>query len=482
MGSLNFFTDPSELAPKPRRGKGKPRGSQLAVDLMGCSACGLFARCHSPKMEPYGRGLKSIMVVGESPGEEEDSQGIPFVGKTGIYVSKLLRGMGINLDDDCIRTNALQCFPGDKSKIPNAAYQACHIRLDKQIRDFKPKLVLAFGEPAVSAMFQKFANPGSLAMHGRVIPCQEYHAWVSCSFHPSYMFRQNRSGDDYTSEDLAQLLYESVKLGIDHLDVPFREPLDPNDYEDYTGRAEAAIEFLNGMITRDMVAFDYETTALSPFTDGFAIASVSIADASYPTRRKRAGFIPIDHVEAKWTGTERAGILLALNKFLLSPVPKIIQNYAFEEIVTRKVFGIEVNNVVADTMVDSHLLDQRKGTTNLDFQVFQYAGIQYKGMVDPTKVAQTPLPRLGTYNALDARYTCFIHSDQQERMPRSMWPAADLFLRGTHALVDLHERGVKIDMAEMDKQEQACTKELAASLKAIDDSGLVKEGFNPKIY
>ena len=103
MGSLNFFTDPSELAPKPRRGRGKLRGSQLAVDLMGCSACGLFARCHSPKMEPYGRGLKSIMVVGESPGEEEDSQGIPFVGKTGIYVSKLLRGMGINLDDDCIR-------------------------------------------------------------------------------------------------------------------------------------------------------------------------------------------------------------------------------------------------------------------------------------------------------------------------------------------------------------------------------------------
>jgi len=46
-----------------------------------CGSCGLFKTCESPKMEPYGQGRSRVLVVGEAPGQTEDEEGRPFIGR-----------------------------------------------------------------------------------------------------------------------------------------------------------------------------------------------------------------------------------------------------------------------------------------------------------------------------------------------------------------------------------------------------------------
>ncbi len=75
-----------------------------------CGKCGLYRQCQSPKMEPSGRGKRSILFVGEGPGATEDEQGKQFVGKTGRKLRDVLHSLHLELED-CHVTNAIICRP-----------------------------------------------------------------------------------------------------------------------------------------------------------------------------------------------------------------------------------------------------------------------------------------------------------------------------------------------------------------------------------
>src|SRR5688572_19001707 len=85
----------------------KPTFSRLPK----CGRCGLFKHCKSPKMLPAGEGRRKILVIGESPGNEEDDRGEPFVGKSGRHLRDVLEQVGIDLRKDCLLTNSLICHP-----------------------------------------------------------------------------------------------------------------------------------------------------------------------------------------------------------------------------------------------------------------------------------------------------------------------------------------------------------------------------------
>jgi uracil-DNA glycosylase family 4 len=82
-----------------------------------CGSCGLYKTCKSPKMPVGGRGRKKILVVGESPGAEEDNRNTQFVGPTGQYLRSSLSDVGIDLELDCWKYNAAQCFVSPKVRI-----------------------------------------------------------------------------------------------------------------------------------------------------------------------------------------------------------------------------------------------------------------------------------------------------------------------------------------------------------------------------
>lgn len=78
-----------------------------------CGACGLYKKCHSPKMGPSGKGRLKILVVAEAPGQEEDKRGIQLVGNSGRHLMDALDKCGVDMRRDCWLTNALICFTGD---------------------------------------------------------------------------------------------------------------------------------------------------------------------------------------------------------------------------------------------------------------------------------------------------------------------------------------------------------------------------------
>src|SRR5207248_1982220 len=66
-----------------------------------CGECGLLKKCHSPKMPVDGEGRRKVLVLGESPGKNEDEQNRPFVGDAGETLRKAFARLDVDLRRDC---------------------------------------------------------------------------------------------------------------------------------------------------------------------------------------------------------------------------------------------------------------------------------------------------------------------------------------------------------------------------------------------
>jgi len=112
---------------------------------LNCEACGLYKHCLNPKIEPYGRFQKRIMLIGEAPGENEDRLGIPFIGKSGSLLYDTLRENGIDMDRDCIRTNACRCRPVNNKTPTDSQIKNCRRYLYEAIEKYKPTKIITLG-------------------------------------------------------------------------------------------------------------------------------------------------------------------------------------------------------------------------------------------------------------------------------------------------------------------------------------------------
>src|SRR6185503_19587936 len=90
-----------------------------------CGACGLLKTCESPKMAPYGKGKRGVLIVGEAPGQSEDERGRPFVGKSGQFLRGTLEGLGFDMDRYAWTTNALICRPPNNQTPDNKRISYC---------------------------------------------------------------------------------------------------------------------------------------------------------------------------------------------------------------------------------------------------------------------------------------------------------------------------------------------------------------------
>ena len=94
--------------------------------ILDCDSCGLFKGALSPRMDVKGQGKKRILFIGEAPGVTEDEDDDIFVGKTGNLLRRTLKRVGINLDEDAWRINAVNCWPGKTKDGKNNATPTNH--------------------------------------------------------------------------------------------------------------------------------------------------------------------------------------------------------------------------------------------------------------------------------------------------------------------------------------------------------------------
>ena len=162
----------------------------LRERVAACTACAL---CESRRQTVFGVGSTRAhwMIVGEAPGEQEDRQGEPFVGKSGQLLDNMLRAIGLTRSDDAepaqqvYIANTLKCRPpGNRNPLPDELAK-CEDFLIRQVQLLQPKIILAMGAFAVQSLLRSTEPVGRL--RGRVHRYQGVPLVVT--YHPAYLLR-----------------------------------------------------------------------------------------------------------------------------------------------------------------------------------------------------------------------------------------------------------------------------------------------------
>jgi len=186
----------------------------LRATVAACELCGL-CRTRTQTVFADGTGRSRIMFVGEAPGADEDATGVPFVGRAGQLLTKMIGAMGLDRADVYI-ANVLKCRPPGNRNPEPAEIAACRPYLETQIEVVKPAVLVAMGKFA--AQFLLETEEPITRLRGRWGTRQGIA--VMPTFHPSFLLRQPERKKE-AWEDLQQVLR---KLG---LRVPGRKETGP---------------------------------------------------------------------------------------------------------------------------------------------------------------------------------------------------------------------------------------------------------------
>ncbi len=197
---------PISFAPRPE-GIGQMDWPALQNAVAACQACGL---CQSRKNTVFGIGPQPSdaarapqldwLIVGEAPGEHEDAQGEPFVGPAGKLLDNMLAAMkvgileegkpaGLSRQNGVYIANVLKCRP-PANRNPSAEEIAqCEPYLARQIELLRPKIILAMGKFAISALTGSNEPVGKLRGRVHTLKHASYQAPVIVTYHPAYLLR-----------------------------------------------------------------------------------------------------------------------------------------------------------------------------------------------------------------------------------------------------------------------------------------------------
>ncbi len=156
----------------------------LAEEASGCVRCPL-SRGRTQVVFGMGDPEADLMFVGEAPGEQEDRQGLPFVGRSGQLLDRLLHEeLGITRDA-CYIANIVKCRPpGNRDPLP-AEIAACRPYLERQIELIRPRVVVTLGRFASQLLLD--TTEGITTLRGRSYPYQG--ATLIPTFHPAAALR-----------------------------------------------------------------------------------------------------------------------------------------------------------------------------------------------------------------------------------------------------------------------------------------------------
>ena len=322
-----------------------------------CVSCGLYKQCNSPRMKPFGNFKKGILNIGSVPDETDDKFGNPWQGKSGKLLERMYKKLGIDLFEDCLNTNAINCY--SEKEPTNHNIDCCRKRILHVIEEYKPKVIVLFGMEAVTSLIGhrwKKDLGGINKWRGWTIPDQDFKTWICPTFHPSYIEESENGAEEVIWK---QDLNIATLLHLDKFPL-YKEP-----------RIEFICDLKVLKNIKDTFAFDYETTGIKPHAAGHRIVSVAIADSA-------------DHCYTFFlpnTKQERQPLIDLLED---ESIGKIAQNMKFEDTWTKVRLRATVKNWLWDTMLATHLLDNRPGVTGLKFQTYvQFGIVDYASEISP---------------------------------------------------------------------------------------------------
>src|SRR5215510_5535734 len=156
---------------------------ELERVALGCTKCPL-AETRTQVVFGVGNPHADLMFVGEGPGEQEDLQGEPFVGRAGRLLTSLIEGIGLTRAEVYI-ANVVKCRPpGNRDPLPTEI-DACRPYLDDQLTLVDPRVVVTLGNFATKLLLD--TKEGITKLRGREFP---YRSGVIIPvFHPAAVLR-----------------------------------------------------------------------------------------------------------------------------------------------------------------------------------------------------------------------------------------------------------------------------------------------------
>ena len=119
----------------------------LKNDCLKCTKCGL-CKTRTNVVFGYGNPLSEVMFIGEGPGEQEDLQGKPFVGRSGKLLDKMLAEIGLSREENIYIANIVKCRPPKNRDPLPEEQEMCIDWLRNQTALLKPKIIVAVGRIA----------------------------------------------------------------------------------------------------------------------------------------------------------------------------------------------------------------------------------------------------------------------------------------------------------------------------------------------
>ena len=152
-----------------------------------CTSCVKCSLSTTRQNVVFGRGNPDaeLFIIGEGPGQQEDEQGLAFVGRAGKMLDAAFSAVGLDTNKDCYVSNIVKCRPPNNRKPSTAEIEACMPWLNEQVNLLKPKIIILAGSTAVQS-FLGINEPIS-KIRGQWI--ERDNIKYMPIFHPSYLLR-----------------------------------------------------------------------------------------------------------------------------------------------------------------------------------------------------------------------------------------------------------------------------------------------------
>ena len=189
---LNTTTDTAVVSTSSTTDNTVSNGNGITLDelnakILRCTRCGL-ARTRNNVVPGMGVEHPDVLVIGEGPGHDEDMQGLPFVGKAGVLLDRMLAAIELDRKTNCYIANIVKCRPPENRNPFPDEQAACFSFLETQIHILKPKMILCMGKIAIEKLLgQEIAITQK---HGEFF---EYNGIpVMPTYHPSALLRNEQ--------------------------------------------------------------------------------------------------------------------------------------------------------------------------------------------------------------------------------------------------------------------------------------------------
>ena len=185
--------------------------AQMAAHCDRCFRCEL-GQNRTNAVVGRGNLQAPIMVVGEGPGQTEDETGLPFVGKSGQLLEKILQSVNLSVENDVFIANVVKCRPPENRTPTTQEAEACKGYLMEQIRLVNPKIILLTGATALRGLLG--IKQGITKVRGQWV--EQNDRFYLPIFHPAYLLR-NQSRDQGSPKWLMWQDIQAVRAKLDQL-------------------------------------------------------------------------------------------------------------------------------------------------------------------------------------------------------------------------------------------------------------------------